>query len=459
MFIRNVEIENNKILWNINLNFLNDNNDKLDTIIFVWENWSWKSTLMNIIYKFSNLKVINEWEDDEKWVFEVEFSDNEMIIINNAKISIGMQTINLSNIFIFTFDLSISKIDYSQINIINTLNNDSVSIQLFLKPQVRSLLKSIFSDVSINFSTKDIKNTTNVDTDWEVVTSIKSNDQLPTEITQMLVDIRAKDNEEQISWQSIHNKLPPNSLREVRTKRFKKAFNIIFKNKLKYLWVKDLEPIFNKWNNEIKISRLSSWEKQIVFRWSYLLKDKQSIKWAIVLIEEPEISLHPDWQKNILNFYKKLFIDNRWVQTSQIFITTHSPYVLDNCDFSNIWLFIFPKGKKLNKLPVYSWKYPSLWVINYFVYNIISVELHIELYNYLKSKKGESKSIKIFDRDFFINECLLPTDSPRYATPNIVSIHTHIRNVIHHWDSIVETNFKRLLIKSIKWMIKIALKY
>lgn len=452
-----MKLENHKILWNLVLDFSDDNNNVLNTIIFVWENWAWKSTLMNVIFQFSNFDIIREWNNNEKRIFEVQFSDYEMEKINNNKLSQWLQNIELSNLFEFTFDLSISKENWNQVKIVNKLNDNIITNWLFHQSETKPLFKSIFSDVSINFSPKNISSTTNIDTDSDVKTSMKSNENLSTEITQMLVDIRAKDNEEQIRWQEINNKLAPKSLREVRTQRFKKAFNIIFKNKLKYSWVENLEPIFTKWNDIIKINNISSWEKQIVFRWSYLLKDKESIKWAIVLVDEPEISLHPTWQQNILNFYKRLFTNDLWKQTSQIFITTHSPYLLENCNFDDTWLYIFPDWKRLKELPVYSWKHPSLWVINYFVYNLISIELHIELYDYLKSKKWyNNKWLLQFDKDFFINDIWLAKNYPRYSKNNHISLHTHIRNVIHHWDSIIEPDFKNLLIKSIKWMIKIA---
>lgn len=457
MFIREITLENHKILWDISLSFLNEKGKLLDTVIFVWENWAWKSTLIDVIFQFSNFGVLNQWNENEKRIFEIQFSDLEMDIINKYKTTIWIPwTTEFSNKFTISYDLNIIG-NWNQVSITNWDSNIKVTTSLFQQAETKSLLKSLFSDVSINFSPKDIKNTTNTDTDSDIRTSLKSSENLSTEITQMLVDIRTKDNEEQVSWENENKKLAPLSKREIRTRRFKKAFNIIFKNKLKYHWVDNLIPIFKKSDKTVKIGELSSGEKQIVFRGSFLLKDKESVKWAMVLIDEPEISLHPNWQENILDFYKKLFTSDKWEQTSQIFITTHSPYILEKCNFENTWLYIFPNWKKIKELPIYSWKYPSLSTINYFVYKIFSVEFHIELYNYLKSKKWENKGIKKFDEDFFQwSDVWLSPIYPWYTTPNTVTLHTHIRNVIHHWDSIKEPDFKKLLVKSIKEMIKLA---
>jgi len=64
----------------------------------------------------------------------------------------------------------------------------------------------------------------------------------------------------------------------------------------------------------MSISQLSSGEKQIVFRGSFLLKDKESSKGALILIDEPEISLHPNWQLKVLSFFKnflQIILENK----------------------------------------------------------------------------------------------------------------------------------------------------
>ena len=84
----------------------------------------------------------------------------------------------------------------------------------------------------------------------------------------------------------------------------------------------------NKKNDEIRIDDLSTGEKQIVIRGGYMLKYQKFIKSNFILIDEPELSLHPEWQKKILQFYKKLFTDENGKQTAQIFVATHSPFII-----------------------------------------------------------------------------------------------------------------------------------
>lgn len=126
------------------------------------------------------------------------------------------------------------------------------------------------------------------------------------------------------------NKPIPQELIDTRTKRFKKAFEYMFDD-LEFEGVEDnITPIFKKSGQEtsIDIYELSSGEKQIVLRGSFLLKDKNALEGVIALIEEPESSMHPRWQAKIFDYYTKLFKNEQEEQTSQIFMVTHSDYVL-----------------------------------------------------------------------------------------------------------------------------------
>lgn len=78
------------------------------------------------------------------------------------------------------------------------------------------------------------------------------------------------------------------------------------------------------------MDKLSSGEKQIVFRGCFLLKDSNAMNGAFVFIDEPEISLHPTWQMKIMDYYKGVFADPNNIQTSQIFTVTHSPFIIHN---------------------------------------------------------------------------------------------------------------------------------
>ena len=61
---------------------------------------------------------------------------------------------------------------------------------------------------------------------------------------------------------------------------------------------------------------------------------------SIILIDEPELSLHPKWQQRIIEVYKKIGENN------QIILATHSPHILGSVSNENIFLlYRDEKGK------------------------------------------------------------------------------------------------------------------
>ena len=105
------------------------------------------------------------------------------------------------------------------------------------------------------------------------------------------------------------------------------------------------EIFFKKNGLDIPIDGLSSGEKQIVYRGCFLLKDVNATSGAVVFIDEPEISLHPNWQMKILDYYKGIFTDAAGIQTSQIFVVTHSPFVIHNKNRRNDKVIILTRDE------------------------------------------------------------------------------------------------------------------
>jgi len=88
-------------------------------------------------------------------------------------------------------------------------------------------------------------------------------------------------------------------------------------------------PVFkNKQGVEVDINNLSSGEKQIFFRMLNLKRLK--VNDTIILIDEPETSLHPDWQRKIIDVYKRIGENN------QIIIATHSPLILGSVETDGV---------------------------------------------------------------------------------------------------------------------------
>lgn len=112
-----------------------------------------------------------------------------------------------------------------------------------------------------------------------------------------------------------------------RIEHLKKIFNDFFTDKEFFnIDVKDFEPIFKlKETGEfINLDDLSLGEKQVFYRGCSLVQYTAG-KGLIILIDEPETSLHPEWQQKILNFYKNINPNNQYIFAS------HSPHIVACC--------------------------------------------------------------------------------------------------------------------------------
>lgn len=157
-----------------------------------------------------------------------------------------------------------------------------------------------------------------------------------TRIKQLLIDIDGQDSSEwmmQCKERGINDQKFDDFKKQSKGYRFERAFNDFFES-VKYKGINNKNPnekkvLFEKYGKSIPVDQLSTGEKQIVFRGTHLLRNINSISGGIVLIDEPELSMHPIWQKRILDFYRGLFRNDSG-QSVQMIIATHSEYVIQS---------------------------------------------------------------------------------------------------------------------------------
>ena len=77
-------------------------------------------------------------------------------------------------------------------------------------------------------------------------------------------------------------------------------------------------------NKKFKISELSTGEQTLLSKVLYLFLKEYKDK--IILIDEPELSLHPKWQNQILKVYENFATNEE--NNCQIIIATHSPHII-----------------------------------------------------------------------------------------------------------------------------------
>jgi len=106
----------------------------------------------------------------------------------------------------------------------------------------------------------------------------------------------------------------------------------------------------NKSGKEFDIDNLSTGEKTLLSKVLYLyFKD---IKNRIILIDEPELSLHPAWQNRVLKLYENFAKENN----CQIIIATHSPHIIGSAKNEYLRFLIEENNKivvkQLNNSPL-----------------------------------------------------------------------------------------------------------
>ena len=164
------------------------------------------------------------------------------------------------------------------------------------------------------------------------------------------------------------------------------------------------------------------------------------------MIDEPELHLHPKAQDKLID----LLINE--AKDKQIFISTHSPYIYMNCYSKNVGLYIFNKDNngyidindaKGKKWGVFPWS-PSWGEINYYAFNLPTVEFHNELYGYLQER--ENKFAEQEFEDYLVNNKVkkskkwIRLHKGKIKLPYDMTICSYVRNCIHHPEN---TNNKR----------------
>lgn len=423
MKIKKIKLHNNSFFGNTTFDFTNSSGNIMDTIILAGENGSGKTQLLNILYEFSTLPT-GGTVSSEKREFTVLFSNEELSLIVSY-LDTTAPLIAPSGEFEITQDFTSQPNYWSRIKVIyysigenGVISRKNIeSSHLFSNVNVKKLLKSIFSTVEINYNPQAASTITAQEIDQEIEDSLRSSNNLGTEIQQLFIDIHTNDANDLQNWVEEHDGIaPPPEIKNVRINRFRRAFSTVFKNLNFYRIATEnsmKKVIFKKNTSEIDIASLSSGEKQIVFRGAFLLRNQQSIKGNTILIDEPEISLHPKWQTKIFNYYRNLFTDENKNQTSQLFIATHSQYVLNSALSARDNTSIILMKKTSNSIEMNNISAPLVLPsttaaeLNYVAFDILSNDYHIELYGYLQQKVALSlgkSSCSVKECDTFITQ-------------------------------------------------------
>ena len=297
MKIKNLHIKEFKGLRDISINF--EKNDKpLDLVVLAGSNGSGKTRVLESILDYFQ-KIVNHIENEN--VAGVFFETDEQNCLNQGYNS-NMLYLILNN--------------YSDENIFER-GRKVVEENLKVFPKI------IYVPTETNFQKVEIASPMLV-REYKFLNIVDTGliKDVPSYIATRIIEM-ANDQED----------IP---MQEIRTAVFKEI-NEIFE-------ILDLDikisgisknaksiPIFtNSSGDEFDINELSSGEKQLFLR--TLAIKMLNPENSIILIDEPELSLHPKWQQRIVDVYRKIGKNN------QIIIATHSPHILGSVRKENIML-------------------------------------------------------------------------------------------------------------------------
>ena len=320
MKIEKVHIKNIKGIKDLELSF-KKNNKILDVIVLAGVNGSGKTTILESIKDFFNNKNVNYDEPEKSNInLGIFFEDFEKKKIKEAEKSSNNNNRPLWDFFsaLQNYEIYIKRSDkHYHIHIAKKFD---------VPPKI------IYVPAENKFEEIQTYSTT-LSKEYEFINTINSNviGDIPSYIAtrrNYLATI-----EEDLTMKEITNKV---------VKEINRIFSVLELDVKLKGFSKDEKtmPIFeNSAGEEFDINDLSSGEKQLFLRTLSIkmLEPKNSI----ILIDEPELSLHPKWQQRIIEVYKKIGENN------QIVIATHSPHILGSVSNENIFILYRDKNGKI----------------------------------------------------------------------------------------------------------------
>ena len=297
MKIKNLYIKEFKGLRDITLNF-EKNDEPLDLVVLAGSNGSGKTRILESILRYFQDHINYKQNNIEAEIF---YEEKEKNCIGNVR----------------DFFYRLESFSYCEAN--DPLREKHIEI----KNKLDILPKVIYVPTEINFQKMNVASTTLVQ-EYKFINIVNTNliKDIPSYIATKMISAMLKNKNEKVG--------------DVQKKVFNKI-NEIFENLSIDVKVEDISQdgrnitlFTNSSGDEFDINELSSGEKQLFLR--TLAIKMLNPENSIILIDEPELSLHPKWQQRIVDVYKKIGKNN------QIIIATHSPHILGSVKKENIML-------------------------------------------------------------------------------------------------------------------------
>ena len=284
--IEYMKFEDSERIGNLELDFRNENQEVCNTIIFAGENGSGKTLILKMIKDFQEGSYLGEWSP-LKEIKYLDKNENVHVILRDEEALYPRPEDGMSE----------RDFDFERVEL------------CIEKPYDIRAQKVLFSEARSGFEAS-LKRYEFQDRRVENIYEKEGANY--SEIVRALIDMEEEDNREYIRYMKLNPQFEHTYEEYMRNnsriERFKRAYSSIFED-LSYMGIDHKEDedtvYFMRGKQRIDINDLSSGEQQIVFRGTDLLYHAENA--STIIIDEPELSLHPKWQEKILSFYRNLF--------------------------------------------------------------------------------------------------------------------------------------------------------
>ncbi|MBD3362264.1 AAA family ATPase [Candidatus Dojkabacteria bacterium] len=456
MKISKIEVKNNPVIGDLDLDF-NFNGKIADNVLLIGNNGVGKTYLFeNIIDRFLHNGIPTA--SDEIRMYEFQLNKHESENLKNIT-TVGWFHKGIKG---KTIKLIMSN-EGRKISFSNDNSHEYTDLDLGrISGEFVQNFKFIFSGAEPNYRLKKVSSITKDSFDKENFTAMSHDSQLGARNHQLLINTQFHDNQDLRNWIIDHPKKKiPKDVIDKRWNRLRKAFEKILpygKNLKELRETKDgWQVYFEENGKDSSLENLSSGEKSLVHRTIQVLQNQEFSEGVIVSIDEPEKSLNPQTQIQLLNYFKELLNDQKGEQNGQIFMASHSPYLFkQHLQDDNTVIYLLSKDSKGiikyknikdTQENLFPWS-PSWGEVNYYAFDIPTVEFHNELYGYIEGKYRTDLK-KLPKTKTWYNEKKKRNES--------VSLSTYIRHSIHHPENTANKTYSQNEFKkSITEMIKIV---
>jgi predicted ATP-binding protein involved in virulence len=298
MKIKSLKVQNHYLFKDNEIKFFNENNEMLKTVVLAGINGSGKTTFLKAI-----VNILTDKNNQEDTKIMLDIDENEEVYLKNL------------------FNVVIENNKYFNISKPTLYRFEPSSLNYGEKEKPRL----VFLPTEINFSNLEVK-TRNYKSENNFYCLIDQN--IINDVPSYLVSLV---NTEIFKYEDLPIK---EAIKKI-CDEINSIFNLLDMD-IEMIGVNknsDNMPLFkNKFGTEFDINSLSSGEKQLFLR-AMTLK-MLDINNSVILIDEPEISLHPKWQQKIVKVYEGIGENN------QIIIATHSPHIVSSVKSESLKLLV-----------------------------------------------------------------------------------------------------------------------